>query len=188
MGNPLRERRTAAEWAAAGQVIEINEKLGDFERLAAIVEADLAVLEAGNMPADWRGERVRGELRFSFVGAQHDLPALACRVAVTVDAVCQRCLDAFRMLVETEDNLLLLDAEQAVDGYDEYEVWELQEATLCPADIVEELLVMALPFSAMHTEAAACRALAPASEAARDVTMPFAALREQMAEDKEGSA
>jgi len=183
MGNPLRDRRTAAKWAAAGQVIEINEKLGDFERLAAIVETDLAVLEAGNIRADWREQRVRGELRFGFVDARGSLPALVCRAAVTVDAVCQRCLEAFQLPLETEDKLLLLGAEQTVEGYNEYEVWELEEAMLCPADIVEELLVMALPFSAMHTEVAACRALSPRGEAALDVTTPFAALREQMAED-----
>jgi len=188
MGNPLRDRRTAAEWAAAGQVIEINEKLGDFERLAAIIDADLAVLEAVNMPADWREERVSGELQFSFIDARGSLPALACTVAVTVDAVCQRCLEAFRMPLAIEDNLLLLEAEQTVEGYDEYEVWELEEATLCPADIVEELLVMALPFAAMHTEAAECRVLSPRSAATRDVRTPFAALREQMADDKEGPA
>ncbi|MDH5584054.1 MAG: hypothetical protein OEY82_09330, partial [Gammaproteobacteria bacterium] len=45
MGNLLRDRRTAAEFASVGQVIEFVEKIGSFAGLAAIVEADLAALE-----------------------------------------------------------------------------------------------------------------------------------------------
>jgi len=64
-------------------------------------------------------------------------------------------------------------------------VWELEDTLLRPQDLVEELLIMAVPFSAMHTESAACRALAPVAEQAADeMTTPFAALREQMDKDK----
>ncbi len=82
-----------------------------------------------------------------------------------------------------EARLLLLDIEQTVDGYDEYEVWELLESTVRPQDIVEELLIMAMPFAAMHSDAAACRALSPAAGDGEEMTRPFAALREQMMQD-----
>ena len=52
MGNPLRDRRTAAEWASVGQAIEITEKVGAFEGLAAIVAEDLAALEPDHRPGD----------------------------------------------------------------------------------------------------------------------------------------
>jgi uncharacterized metal-binding protein YceD (DUF177 family) len=189
MGNPLRERRSAAEWSAGSQVIEITEKIGNFEQLAAIVEADLAALDADKIPAGWRNALVTGQMKFGFADAQQTLPMVKCRVAVTVDAVCQRCLEAFRLPLETEADLLLLALEQDADGYDEYEVWELEERLLQPQDIVEEMLIMALPFSAMHVESAACKALSPVTaESADDVRTPFAALREQMAKDTEGSA
>jgi len=189
MGNPLRERRSAAEWSAGSQTIEFAEKIGDFEQLAAIVEADLAALDADKIPATWRDAVVSGRLEFGFADAQRMLPTVACRAEVTVDAVCQRCLEAFRLPLEAEANLLLLALEQDADGYDDYEVWELEETLLQPQDIVEEMLIMALPFSAMHTESTACKALVPGT-AARDeeMTTPFAALREQMAQDNEGSA
>jgi uncharacterized metal-binding protein YceD (DUF177 family) len=189
MGNPLRERRSAAEWSAGSQVIEITEKIGNFEQLAAIVEADLAALDADKIPAGWRNALVTGQMKFGFADAQQTLPMVKCRVVVTVDAVCQRCLEAFRLPLETEADLLLLALEQDADGYDEYEVWELEERLLQPQDIVEEMLIMALPFSAMHVESAACKALSPVTaESADDVRTPFAALREQMAKDTEGSA
>jgi len=189
MGNPLCERRSAAEWSADLQVIEIAKKVCDFETLGAIVEADLAALDAAKIPAGWRDAEVTGQLEFGFADAQRKLPRVSCRVEVTVDAVCQRCLEAFRLPLEAEADLLLLRLEQDADGYDEYEVWELEEKLLRPQDIVEEMLIMALPFSAMHAESAACKALSPqAVESAEKMTTPFAALREQMAEDNEGSA
>ena len=42
MGSPLRDRRPLAELAERRQVIEIDEKVSGFQRLAGIVEADLA--------------------------------------------------------------------------------------------------------------------------------------------------
>ena len=189
MGNPLRERRSAAEWSAGSQVIEIADKICNFEKLSTIVEADLAALDADKIPADWCDAEVAGQLKFGFADAQQLLPMVKCRVAVTVGAVCQRCLEVFQLLLEAEADLLLLALEQDADGYDEFEVWELEESLLRPQDIVEEMLIMALPFSAMHVESAACKALSPvAAGNAEKTTTPFAALREQMVKDNEGSA
>ncbi len=189
MGNPLRERRSAAEWSAGSQVIEIAEKVSDFEQLAGIIEADLAALDADKIPAAWRDAVVSGQLEFGYADARRTLPTVRCQVEVTVDAVCQRCLEAFRLPLETEADLLLLALEQDADGYDDYEVWELEDKLLQPQTIVEEMLIMALPFAAMHTESSACKALTPGTAASdEEMTTPFAALREQMAQDNEGSA
>ena len=187
MGNPLRDRRTAAEWAAESQVIEFADKLGNFEQLYAIVEADLAALDDDRLPAGWRDETIAGRLKFGFADAQQLLPGVAGRVTTTVDAVCQRCLDAFRLPLEAEADLLLLEFDQEADGYDELEVWELDDRFLRPQDIVEELLIMAMPLSALHAETSACKVLSSAEdESAEEMTTPFAALREQMAQDNEG--
>jgi uncharacterized metal-binding protein YceD (DUF177 family) len=184
MGNPLHERRTAADWSAANQVIEIAEKISVFEQLSAVIEGDLATLDADKIPADWRDTQVTGRLEFGFADAQQQLPRVRCRVATNAHAVCQRCLEPFRLPLESEANLLLLEMEQDVEGYDDHEVWELEEKLLRPRDIVEELLIMALPFSAMHTESAACRTLSAETEdSVEKMTTPFAALREQMTKD-----
>ena len=184
MGNPLRERRSAADWAAGSQVIEIADKIGDFEQLSAIVEADLAALDTDRMPADWRDAVVEGRLEFGFADAQQLLPTAKCEARVTVDAVCQRCLEPFRLPLEVEADLLLLELEQAADGFDEFEIWELEDKLLRPVDLVEEMLVMALPFAAMHTQSASCKALSSTvDEVGEEMTTPFAALRKQMAPD-----
>jgi uncharacterized protein len=180
MGNPLHTRRTAAEWAAVGQVIDITGKLRSFERLESVVEEDLAALDDAIRPADWRDSSVTARLKFGFVGVGDKVPTVQCELLATVDAVCQRCLEPFRLPLEVDAELLLLELEETVEGYDEYEVWELSEATLRPLDIVEELLIMALPFSAMHAESTACKALSAEVADREETTKPFAALREQM--------
>ena len=189
MGNPLHERRSAAEWSAGSQVIEIAESISSFEQMTAIVEADLAALDAAKIPAGWRRAVVSGRLEFGFADAQQLLPMVKCRVEVSIDAVCQRCLEPFQFPLEAEADLLLLALEQDADGYEEYEVWELEEKFLRPLEIVEEMLIMAMPFSAMHVESVACKALSSAkNESAEEMTTPFAALRKQMAQDNDGSA
>jgi uncharacterized metal-binding protein YceD (DUF177 family) len=190
MGKPLRERRTAAEWAASRQVIEIADKVSEFPQLEEAVEADLSVLAEDARPSAWRESRVTGRLRFGFADAEQRLPTVDVVAQVTVDAVCQRCLEVFGLLLAVDVKLLLLDLDDEAEGYDELEVWEMQERLLRPQDIVEELLVMAMPFAAKHTSRSACKALTSPSAAPgeEDMTTPFAALRRQMAQDNEGSA
>lgn len=184
MANTLRDRRTAADWAAAGQVIEIAEKLEGFEQLASIVEADLAALDAGKIPGRWRESPIVGALEFGFADARRALPRVRCRVGATLDAVCQRCLEGFELTVDAEADLLLLGVEEVVEGYEDHEVWELEESKLRPLDIVEELLIMALPFSAMHVDLDSCTALTGEPDVKETSTTPFAALRAQMTQDQ----
>ena len=183
MANPLRDRRTAADWAAAGQVIEIAEKISGFEQLMSIVGADLAALDAAKAPDQWRDSLVTGSLEFGFADARGKLPRVRCSIAATLHAVCQRCLEPFELTVECETDLLLLGLEEVAEGYEDQEVWELDESMLRPLDIVEELLIMALPFSAMHVDLESCTALSSEPDNREKMTTPFAALREQMTQD-----
>ena len=66
---------------------------------------------------------------------------------------------------------------------DACEVWELEDDTVRPADIVEEALIMAMPFSARHDTAEACREFATAASDASQTTRPFAALKAQLDEN-----
>jgi uncharacterized protein len=180
MGNPLRDRRPLAELAGQGQVIEIMEKIRNFERLAGIVDADLAVLDPDKLPQGWRDSAVTGRLAFGFVDAQQQVAVLEGEVAVTVDAVCQRCLEPFRLELRSELKLLPVipgDIARADDGCD---VWELDDDLVCPADIVEEALIMAMPLSAMHGPEEACREFESAASETAQTVRPFAALKAQL--------
>ncbi len=180
MANPLRDRRPAAEWASVRQVIEISEKISSFEGLAKVVEADLAALDANKLPSDWRDAIVSGELQFDFLDAKQRVPAVTGSATAQVSAVCQRCLEPFRLTLTVDARLLLLEQDETVDGYEDFEVWELEENELRPQDLLEELLIMALPFSAMHDNMAACKVFSTEGDGADELTRPFAALRAQM--------
>ncbi|MCH9692951.1 MAG: DUF177 domain-containing protein [Gammaproteobacteria bacterium] len=184
MGNPLRERRTAAEWASSSQVIEIAEKISSFDDLVEIVEADLAALDAEKIPSAWRESPIRGELQFEFADSDQPVATMSGHVSVDVDAVCQRCLEPFQLRLEIEPRLLLLGQQEEAEGYDDFEVWELEESAFRPADAVQEMLIMALPFAAMHDNMAECKAFSTEDEVAEKMTTPFADLRSQMKQNQ----
>jgi uncharacterized protein len=185
MGNPLYDRRPLRVFAESAQFIEIAEKISSFERLARIIEADLATLEADRLPAGWRNSVVAGELSFGFLDAQRAVPALRGFAEVEIDAVCQRCLEPFMLPVSTQLRLLFTDQPGAEGVDDGFEVWELEEELLRPLDVVEESLIMALPYAPKHAAGEGCAAVSkPERGAEVEVSRPFAALREQMDGDK----
>ena len=182
MGNPLRDRRTPQELAVSGQVIEIAEKVGDFSELSRIVGADLDALDPDKLPPDWRDADVVGQLRFGFADAQDRLPALEGEVSATVDAVCQRCLEPMKQPLAVDMRLLFAEAgPDAVE--DGYEVWEMDEERLRPLDLVEEVLIMAMPLATLHESDAACAKIESPEETPGTTTRPFADLKSQMDKD-----
>ncbi len=182
MGNPLQDRRTAVELASVKQVVEIANKVSVFDGLARIVEADLAALDPEIIPSGWRDSAVLGELRFGFADAEKRIPMVTGSATADIGAVCQRCLEPFQLKLEIEPKLLLLETEQSADGFKDFEVWELDEQTVRPRDIVEEMLIMAMPLSAMHDNVADCKEFTATepSDNAEELVKPFAALRAQM--------
>ncbi|MDH3532515.1 MAG: DUF177 domain-containing protein [Gammaproteobacteria bacterium] len=183
MGNPLQHRRTPLELAASSQAFEIYEKLRNFERLFAIVEADLSALDPDRLPAAWQGASVQGELSFGFVDAQRSLPAVAGVVAVTIDAVCQRCLEPMQLPLQAELQYVFAAAGAVVASGGDYEVWDLEEETLRPLDVVEEALIMAMPLAALHVDDPSCQAPEAQAAEAGGRVRPFASLKAQL--DKE---
>ena len=82
----------------------------------------------------------------------------------SIAALCQRCLEPCEIAIETELNMVLvqesLQSKAAKTGFSELEIWELEEDTIRPLDIVEEALIMALPLSPLHPSRDSCGPLA----------------------------
>jgi uncharacterized metal-binding protein YceD (DUF177 family) len=180
MGNPLQDRRTPQELAASGQVIDFEIKISDFEELARIVKGDLESLDPDRLPSDWRESTMSGRLSFGFADAQNGLPMVEGEVAGTIDAVCQRCLDGMKLALSVELRLLFGDVDSTRSADDGFEVWELEEETFRPLDLVEEALIMAMPLSAMHEEESGCHGPESSDTGAGEKIRPFAALKAQM--------
>jgi uncharacterized metal-binding protein YceD (DUF177 family) len=184
MGNPLRDRRPLAELSAKGQIIEIADKIGNFKGLAQIVEADLGTLDADKIPQDWRDAALTGRLEFGFADAQQRVATIEGEVSVTIDAVCQRCLDRFRLPLSAQLRLMpVLSAGQADESGD-FDIWELDDDMVCPADIIEEALIMAMPLAAMHSDAEECGRYELAANDAEQTTKPFADLKSRLEENR----
>lgn len=186
MANPLFDRVRPAELAGRGQNIEFKGEIANFGRLVEIVEAELAAVSEELRPREWRTAPVDIRLDFGWVDTAGRMPAVTGRVSARVPAVCQRCLGAFELSLEAPVRMLLVrpDAESG-DSADlaGYEVWELDEDTLRPLDIVEESLVMTMPLAPVHESEDSCGALAEVVAAdGPDTLRPFADLRLRMEE------
>ena len=187
MNDPLRDRRRLSDLATNGQVIEIAGVVGDFDRLADVVSADLDALDAAETPADWRKLPVTGKLQFDAVQGDGRAARLSGELDATLVSVCQRCLKSFEWTLATPISLVLVEAGATGGSYDGAEVWELDGSDARPAEIVDEALVMAMPLSVRHEELGDCvdlrsgevPELASAETGAR-MTTPFAGLAEQM--------
>jgi len=184
MGDPLRDRRPLHDWVAESQVIEISGELGDFERLAAAVEADLASLgDADESPAS-REFDISGWMQFGRISAYGHRPRVTGEIEAAIPAICQRCLRPFRLPVAIELRLELIrpggaERDNTAAQEEGFEAWELGDTAVRPADIVDEALVMALPLVAKHEDRDDCIEIAAGPDREK-MTTPFATLRAQM--------
>ena len=150
MANLMLEREPPEVLASRGQVIENTRSVGDFGRLSEIITADLRELPDEKMPQQWRQVPVDITLRFGWLKARPGVPVVEGAVSTRGPAVCQRCLGPVELPLDVLLKLLLPQSGMSSAGYEDFEVWEYDEHDVRPADIVEEALIMALPFSALH--------------------------------------
>jgi hypothetical protein len=183
MANPLTDRARPTQLAASGQVIETKGKLSDLGHLKEAVAADLASLASGARPKKWQQAPIDIRLAFGWADARQQIPALEGQISARIDAVCQRCLEPFELSLNAQLKLLLLMPGGSATAFEEYEIWESAEDTVRPLDIVDEALVMALPFSPVHDDARKCGPLAE-KLLSRDpeLVRPFADLKSRMRE------
>ena len=88
------------------------------------------------------------------------------------------------MLFRSAFKLLLPQSGTMPAACDGYEIWEIDENTVSPADIVEEALIMAMPLSALHVSSDDCVAFYDDGRVDDSKTVrPFEDLRSLMAND-----
>ncbi len=182
MAHALRDRNTPKSLAQSRQVIDFEGTLSSFQRFCQVIDDDLAALEGAERPANWRAKPLVARLEFGFADLAESLPAVSGRVTVEVALVCQRCLEVMELGIDADFRYLLVHGKHTdVDGYD---VWELDEPSFRPSDLVEEVLTMALPLTAMHERIEDCGPLAGQlvgePEKTNEVARPFADLRALM--------
>lgn len=186
MVNLMLELEPPEELASRGQVIETTKKISDFNRLSEILAADLSGLPDTRNPQQWRQNPVNITLRFGWIEARPGIPSVEGSVSTVATLICQRCLKPLELQVDVELHLLLPQTDVSPAGYEGYEIWEFDENDVRPADIVEEALIMALPFSALHKSSDSCRQLSEDRQPDESrKTRPFEDLKSLMTEADE---
>ena len=175
MTDPLHARLPVTSLVDKAEVIEISAKIGDFSRLAAAIEADLAAVDTAPKAQSWRAKPVSGRLEFG-AGAEGEA-VVAVRLSAEMTSVCQRCMGVFGWPLETELRLRLVGTDAADTDLEGHETWELDDGVVVPIELVDEALVMAIPLSVRHDEACA---EVDGEAATEELTTPFADLRAQM--------
>jgi len=124
--------------------------------------------------------------RLSFETAMRGLVLVSGEVDASLMLQCQRCLDPVCVPVTTAFRLALRDDTGEGDLPPGFESLEAAGEFIVPADLVEEELLLALPFAAAHETVAECGELArqyvssgapqPAEQTRQD-KHPFAVLK-----------
>ena len=176
MAKLLTALEAPAKLASNGQVIEISNEISDFPRLSEALAGELERLEPAQCPANWRTSKVTGTARFDFVDRETRDVAAEIVARAVVPQVCQRSLEPFEYPLEVDAKLLLASGAELPER-DGFETWEIEDDLLKPIDLVDELLVMALPFAAINPDGDS--AVLAESET-KDTVRPFADLKAQI--------
>ena len=187
MASQIMESKSPRYWAETGQILDFQEKIKSFPRLFDSLSRDLAALGAVAQSGDWAGKPVTGTTRFAFLDATCGLVVVHLLARVDAPAVCQRCLGPLRLSLETDERYLLvaegeLGEDERVSSED-YERWDYEGERLRPLDLIDETLVMALPFAARHAASEVCTLPAAAERHAgrkTKTTRPFAGLKDTL--------
>jgi uncharacterized metal-binding protein YceD (DUF177 family) len=180
MVNLLLDRVLPSELADSAQRFDFKGKVGDFERLCEISEAELRTVPGSVQPCDWQDSAVRVSLSFAWLDPGMRVVAATGQVAAGLPVVCQRCLEPFELVIETPIRMLF---GKSLDDprYADYDAWEVDGTAIVLRDVVEEALVMAMPLAPLHDASTYCGRQAEETPAAhRETTRPFADLRTRM--------
>jgi len=183
MANPLLDPVLPAEMASNSQVVDYKGKLGDFERLREIAENELGAATADRKSRNWQDAPVAVKLEFGWLDTTGGMPAATGRILAMLPAVCQRCLEAFELAVDTPVQILFASEDADTNEVADFDTWESGNDAIRLQDVVEEAIVMALPLAPAHESEDDCGALVgQIPEALPDTAKPFADLRARMDE------
>lgn len=166
-------------------------KLRDVAILAdegAEVSVEVPVARLARLAAELAAPSglARGSVRFS---RDRGFPVADVQVDADVTVICQRCLQPMQTHLDTGSRVFLPHSEAAAAKVpEEAELMLAPEGRLRLGELLEEDLLLALPFAPLHDEESRCAQRAEAApaeaESAEDVQRPFAALGDLMGRAK----
>jgi DUF177 domain-containing protein len=158
MRAPLRAWYTAAdvEALAARRATLVGEiKLGDLARLSEYLRATRG----------WRDREQAGgsvvKVELAFGTRQLGLHTLGLRYEAVLDVICQRCLDVYSLAISNRVEFAILTSESSLAaelGERDEPLVLAKDERICPAELVEDELIISVPLAPKHTQLEQCAA------------------------------
>ncbi|WP_299871569.1 DUF177 domain-containing protein [uncultured Cocleimonas sp.] len=124
------------------------------------------------------------KVSLEFARNETGLPVIKGQIAAEMQMICNRCLDATTLNVETQTEVVLVGSDaQAERLQDSFDIWLVEDQTLVLKDFIEDELLLAMPLVIAHDECEPARKLIEAlpdeySDEQQEKENPFAALKD----------
>ena len=157
-----------------GRQFEGRMPLSDFPRLKDLLYA---------------GESTENDklviVNLEFTRNETGLAVIKGQIEAEMQMICNRCLDATALKVETQTEVVLVGSDaQAERLQDSFDIWLVEDQTLVLKDFIEDELLLAMPLVIVHDECEPERKLIEAlpdeefSDEQEEKANPFAALKD----------
>jgi len=161
-------------------VIDCESKISEFEKLVQILTDGQKNLDSLVKKDIWLKEKVH--VRLDFETNKHDTSifkatgTLKTRFYLT----CQKCLKLVDRGIEIPVKLALHNKSNERHNIHGYECWELDGNSIKTLDLIEELLIIAIPLYIKHNVDEDCVSLSAIDFQKQQVTLPFADLKNRV--------
>lgn len=141
MSSPLLKQWTLAD---------LRSTEGDFKATLSIAQMPrLGALHLGGSDASFA---VTAALEGRSPMGRRQLPGFSAAAVGAIDVVCQRCLETMSLALNVEfETLLAREGDERVEDSDK-DVWEMTDERLSLIEVIEEYLLLAMPFAPKHDE------------------------------------
>jgi len=149
-------------------------------RSRASIHGQLALARLERLRASLLRDEGEVQVHLEFGEDEAGVPCVLGRVSGELELACQRCLEPVRLEMASEVCLAIVAPDAPIEALDpRYEPLEVGEGPASLSALVEDELILALPFTPAHREGECAIAPEYRSPAAPDQegrTRPFAAL------------
>lgn len=157
-----------------GRQFEGRMPLSDFPRLQDLLYA---------------GETAENDklviVNLEFTRNETGLAVIKGQIKAEMQMICNRCLDATALNVETQTEVVLVGSDAQAERLQEsFDIWLVEDQKLVLIDFIEDELLLSMPFVIAHEECEPARKLIEAlpeeefNEEQEEKDNPFAALKD----------
>ena len=124
------------------------------------------------------------EVDLEFSRSDTGLPLIKGQIKAELQMVCNRCLDATNLTVDTSINVVLVSSDEQAERLQEsFDIWLVEDQTLYLLDFIEDEILLAMPIVISHEDCEPAKALIealPSDENSEEQQKenPFAALKD----------